>query len=103
MENIEKYNEILKKIWQRTLPFLGAITMEGIFRRIIKKREAQYPSLAKISLSENGFGVLNLDGDEEEIKKVIIDFYRFVQEMTGSIVTNEIDDLVKEVLNERKG
>ncbi|MEW6103056.1 MAG: hypothetical protein AB1630_04460 [bacterium] len=100
----EKYNELLRNIWKKTLPFLGAITMEGIFRRIIKKREVQYPYLSKISLSENGFDILSLDGDniKEGMNLIVIDFYKFLEEMTGNIVTNEMDDLIKEVLNEEQ-
>ncbi len=106
--NKEQYNELFGNIWKKTLPYIGAITIEGIFRRLIKKREMQYPFLSKIILSENGFDLSNIveignwkleigGNIEEGLNLIILDFYKFLEEMTGNLITNEIEGMIKEL------
>jgi|GEM_PF-6398181 len=106
---MERYNCIFKNIWEKTVPFLGEITTEGIFRRLIKKREIQYPFLSKIALSEKGFDLSLINRtqntehrtqkEEEKIREglnlIIDDFYKFLKEMTGELIVSEIKEVVK--------
>lgn len=98
----EKYSEILKEIWGKALPFLGEVTMEGIFRRLIKKREMEYPFLSGIILKEDGFNLSPIHSEDIErgMNAIILDFYSFLKEMTGSLITSEMEGLIKEVKND---
>lgn len=97
----EKYDNLLKEIWKKALPFLGEITMEGIFRRLLKKREMEYPFLSGIILKEDGFNLSAIHSEDIEkgMNAIILDFYSFLKEMTGSLIASEMEGLIKEVKN----
>jgi len=108
-EVVEIYEELLKKIWDRIVFTLGAVTMAALLRRVIKKTVVSFSFIEELTVSNDGLNFSRLKEkigirDKKMIRngfeELILNFFDLLAELTGDTIVDKL--FKKEMLEEVK-
>ncbi|MEW6608342.1 MAG: hypothetical protein AB1414_13010 [bacterium] len=98
-EVVDIYEDLLKKVWDRIVLTLGAVTVVALWRRVIKRTAKKYTILQYLDVTTEGIQFQKLKSriSEQEKKiikdgfeELILDLFDLLAELTGDMIVDKL-------------
>lgn len=98
-ELLTTYDELLRNIWQSTLPMLGRVMLRTIIKRTYTITRQQYPFIAELTVTREGFNLCALADcveqiEPDELRKglqaLITNFVVILGKLTGNCMARQL-------------
>jgi hypothetical protein len=103
---VDAYENLLKRIWARTVTILGVVTLKAIAQRSVLLTAHDYPLLENLAVTDGGLDFEMLKGRVGEEQKaaikagfeeLILNLFDLLAKLTGEVIVNRLFGEVVEV------
>jgi hypothetical protein len=98
-EVIDAYENLLQRIWARTVTILGVVTLKAIVQRSVLLTAHDYPLLKNLAVTDGGldFEALKTRVSEEEkatikagFEELILNLFDLLAKLTGEVIVSKL-------------
>jgi hypothetical protein len=98
-EVIDAYENLLQRIWARTVTILGVVTLKAIVQRSVLLTARDYPLLENLAVTDGGldFEALKTRVSEEEkatikagFEELILNLFDLLAKLTGEVIVSRL-------------
>jgi hypothetical protein len=98
-EVIDAYENLLQRIWARTVTILGVVTLKAIVQRSVLLTARDYPLLENLAVTDGGldFEALKTRVGEEEkatikagFEELILNLFDLLAKLTGEVIVSKL-------------
>ena len=98
-EVLDVYEELLRTIWAKIVPTLGAVTVVTIIRRSLQRTCPDHPTLERLDLSDSGFKFDDIRNKSSEVEVdeiklafagLVANLFDILVKLTGNILVQQL-------------